>query len=62
MSYPLDGLPQQEREKIQTDLLALSVIYSERYGYASELESSEVHVPPHLRGYFHQRLNFYRSA
>ncbi|MGL5384479.1 MAG: DNA polymerase III subunit theta [Serratia sp. (in: enterobacteria)] len=62
MSQPLDGLPQQERERIQTDLLALRIIYSERYGFASEWESAEVHVPTHLRGYFQQRLNFYRTA
>ena len=62
MSLPLDGLPQQERERIQTDLLALRIIYSERYGYATEWESAEAHVPTHLRGYFQQRLNFYRTA
>lgn len=41
MPRPLDGLPQQERERIQTDLLALRIIYSERYGYAAEWESAE---------------------
>ena len=62
MPRPLDGLPQQERESIQTQLLALRIIYSERYGYAAEWESAETHVPTHLRGYFQQRLNFYRTA
>lgn len=62
MSQPLEGLPQQERERIQTDLLALRIIYSERYGFACEWESAEAHVPTHLRGYFKQRLNFYRTA
>lgn len=62
MSQPLDGLPQHERERIQTDLLALRIIYSERYGFASEWEGAEMHVPMHLRSYFQQRLNFYRTA
>jgi DNA polymerase-3 subunit theta len=62
MSLPVDGLPQQEHERIQTDLLALRIIYNERYGYATEWENAETQVPTHLRGYFQQRLHFYRTA
>lgn len=35
MARKLDSLPQAQREKIETDLLAISVIYNERYGIAS---------------------------
>lgn len=62
MSQKLDNLPKQEREKVQTDLLALSVIYNERYGYDSELKHAEARVPLHLRSYFHQQLSYYRNA
>ncbi len=62
MSQKLDGLPEQERERIQADLLALSVIYNERYGYASGQESAEARVPAYLHSYFHQRLSYYRKG
>ncbi|MFZ1873255.1 MAG: DNA polymerase III subunit theta [Chania sp.] len=62
MVRKLDNLPKQEREKIHTDLLALSVIYNERYGHASGLENAEENVPAHLLNYFHQRLFYYRNA
>ncbi|OMQ24562.1 DNA polymerase III subunit theta [Serratia oryzae] len=62
MARKLDGLPQQERDKIHTDLLALSVIYNERYGHASGLKNAEASVPAHLLNYFHQRLLYYRNA
>lgn len=62
MGRKLDSLPQAEREKIEADLLALSVIYSERYGMASDAISTEAQVPDYLRPYFHQRLSYYRNA
>lgn len=63
MGRKLDSLPQAEREKIETDLLALSVIYNERYGISADSGiHAEEQVPDHLRPYFHLRLNYYRSA
>ncbi|AHG18675.1 DNA polymerase II [Chania multitudinisentens RB-25] len=62
MARKLDGLPKQEREKIHTDLLALSVIYNERYGHAFDLKDTEDRIPSHLLCYFHQRLSYYRNA
>jgi DNA polymerase-3 subunit theta len=62
MGRKLDSLPQAEREKIEADLLAISVIYNERYGFVSNATSAEEQVPEHLRPYFHQRLNYYRNA
>lgn len=63
MGRKLDSLPQAEREKIETDLLALSVIYNERYGISADCGThAEKQVPDHLRPYFQLRLNYYRSA
>jgi DNA polymerase-3 subunit theta len=63
MGRKLDGLPQAEREKIEVDLLALSVIYNERYGITvNDAANAEQQVPDYLRPYFHLRLNYYRSA
>ncbi|CAI0718538.1 DNA polymerase III subunit theta [Serratia ficaria] len=62
MTRKLDSLPQAEREKIEADLLAISVIYNERYGIASTQADAEQQVPEHLRAYFFQRLNYYRGA
>ncbi|MCR2143909.1 DNA polymerase III subunit theta [Salmonella enterica] len=47
---------------METDLLAISVIYNERYGIASTQAETEQQVPDHLLPYFHQRLNYYRRA
>ncbi len=64
MGRKLDSLPQAEREKIEADLLALSVIYNERYGMAANnaATDAEGQVPDYLRPYFHLRLNYYRTA
>ncbi|MBI3311279.1 DNA polymerase III subunit theta [Serratia quinivorans] len=63
MGRKLDSLPQAEREKIETDLLALSVIYNERYGITTpDGPNAEEQVPDYLRPYFHLRLNYYRNA
>ncbi|TFZ49600.1 DNA polymerase II [Serratia proteamaculans] len=63
MGRKLDSLPQAEREKIEVDLLALSVIYNERYGIAvNDAANAEQQVPDYLRPYFHLRLDYYRSA
>ncbi|CAI0933522.1 DNA polymerase III subunit theta [Serratia grimesii] len=62
MDRKLDRLPQAEREKIETDLLALSVIYNERYGIAANTAHAEKQVPDYLRSYFHLRLSYYRNA
>ncbi|CAI0718662.1 DNA polymerase II [Serratia proteamaculans] len=63
MGRKLDSLPQAEREKIEVDLLALSVIYNERYGITvNDASNAEQQVPDHLRPYFHLRLNYYRGA
>ncbi|CAI0720645.1 DNA polymerase III subunit theta [Serratia proteamaculans] len=63
MGRKLDSLPQAEREKIEVDLLALSVIYNERYGITvNDAANAEQQVPDYLRPYFHLRLNYYRSA
>lgn len=61
MSQKMDGLPKQERERIQIDLLAIGIVYHERYGDASEQESAEARVPAHLQSYFQQRLAYYRK-
>ncbi|WP_265556558.1 DNA polymerase III subunit theta [Serratia grimesii] len=62
MGRKLDRLPQAEREKIEADLLALSVIYNERYGIDTNAAHAEKQVPDYLRSYFHLRLSYYRSA
>ncbi|CAI2406870.1 DNA polymerase III subunit theta [Serratia proteamaculans] len=63
MGRKLDSLPQAEREKVEVDLLALSVIYNERYGITvNDAANAEQQVPDYLRPYFHLRLNYYRSA
>ncbi|CAI0719154.1 DNA polymerase III subunit theta [Serratia entomophila] len=62
MVRKLDSLPQAEREKVETDLLAISVIYNERYGIVTTETNVEQQVPEHLRSYFFQRLNYYRGA
>ncbi|SMB41730.1 DNA polymerase III subunit theta [Serratia proteamaculans] len=63
MGRKLDSLPQAEREKVEVDLLALSVIYNERYGITvNDAANAEQQVPAYLRPYFHLRLNYYRSA
>ncbi|MBV6692249.1 MULTISPECIES: DNA polymerase III subunit theta [Serratia] len=63
MGRKLDSLPQAEREKIEVDLLALSVIYNERYGISvNDASNAEQQVPDYLRPYFHLRLNYYRGA
>lgn len=63
MGRKLDSLPQAEREKIEVDLLALSVIYNERYGIAvNDAANAEQQVPDYLRPYFHLRLDYYRSV
>lgn len=53
MARKLDSLPQAQREKIETDLLAISVIYNERYGIASTQAETEQQIPDHQIGRAH---------
>ncbi|AJI93708.1 DNA polymerase III subunit theta [Yersinia ruckeri] len=61
MGYNLAERSQEEMDKINVDLAASSVAFKERYNMPVIAELVAREQPEHLRDYFLQRLNHYRS-
>ncbi|MCK6758848.1 MAG: DNA polymerase III subunit theta [Enterobacter asburiae] len=54
--------PQEDRDKVNFDLVASGVAYKERLNMPVIAEVVMRELPEHLRNYFLERLKFYREA
>ncbi|EHD21825.1 MULTISPECIES: DNA polymerase III subunit theta [Brenneria] len=61
MGHNLADLPKEEMDKINVDLAASGVAFKERYNMPVIPEVVEREQPEHLRGYFRERVGFYRQ-
>ncbi|ACY84384.1 DNA polymerase III subunit theta [Edwardsiella piscicida] len=61
MSFNLATLPQAQMDRINVDLAASGVSYKERYHMPVIAEQVEREQPEALRGYFRERLQYYRT-
>ncbi|AIJ09967.1 MULTISPECIES: DNA polymerase III subunit theta [Edwardsiella] len=61
MSFNLATLPQAQMDRINVDLAASGVSYKERYRMPVIAEQVEREQPEALRGYFRERLQYYRT-
>lgn len=59
--YNLAERSQEEMDKVNVDLAASGVVYKERYNMPVVAELVEREQPEHLRGYFRERVAFYRE-
>ncbi len=59
--HNIANLPQDEKDKINTDIAAAGIAYKERPGLPYDLYETESHQPEHLRPYFRERLEHYRE-
>lgn len=61
MSFNLATLPVEQMNRIHVDLAAAGVSYKERYRMPVIAEQVEREQPEALRGYFRERLQYYRT-
>ncbi|KAA9001692.1 DNA polymerase III subunit theta [Affinibrenneria salicis] len=61
MGYNLAELSPDEMDKVNVDLAASGVAFKERYNMPVIAEVVEKDQPEHLRGYFRERVMFYRQ-
>ncbi|AKH89297.1 DNA polymerase III subunit theta [Edwardsiella tarda] len=61
MSFNLATLSQEQMDRVNVDLAAGSVSYKERYHMPVIAEQVEREQPEALRGYFRERLHYYRT-
>ncbi len=59
--HNLANQPQDEKDKLNTDLVASGIAYKERLGLPYDLYETEKQQPEHLRPYFRERLEYYRE-
>ncbi len=59
--HNIANLPQDEKDKINADLAAAGIAYKERLGLPYDLYETENQQPENLRGYFRERLVYYRE-
>lgn len=58
--HNIANLPQDEKDKINADLVASGIAYKERLGLPYDLYEAENQQPEQLRPYFRERLEHYR--
>ncbi|MDX5626635.1 MULTISPECIES: DNA polymerase III subunit theta [unclassified Brenneria] len=61
MGYNLADLSKEEMDKVNVDLAASGVAFKERYNMPVIPEMVEKEQPDQLRGYFRERVAFYRQ-
>lgn len=61
MGHNLAELSHEEMEKVNVDLAASGVAFRERYNMPVIPDLVEKEQPEHLRGYFRERIAFYRQ-
>lgn len=61
MGYNLADLSKEEMDKVNVDLAASGVAFKERYNMPVIPEMVEKEQPEQLRGYFRERVAFYRQ-
>lgn len=59
--HNIANLPQDEKDKINTDIAAAGIAYKERPGLPYDLYETESQQPEHLHPYFRERLEHYRE-
>ncbi len=62
MEYNLAKLGSDAMDKINVDLAASGVAFKERYNMPVVAEQVEREQPERLRGYFRERVAFYRQS
>lgn len=61
MNNNLAGLTQEEMEKVSAGLAAGTVVVRERNNLPVNAQEVEMEQPEHLRTYFRERLEHYRT-
>lgn len=61
MSFNIAARSKEERDRMNVDLAASGVAYKERMNMPVVAYEVEIQQPEPLRGYFQERLKFYRE-